>query len=993
MNNITTENAFETAIVQSLIDNGGYAQGNSPDYSPELGLFKYEVLKFLQESQAKNWQKISAIHGDNVDNRIIQRIYKEMDLRGSLDVIRNGFVDYGVRFKLAFFKPETGLNPETQELYDKNQLKIIRQVYYTNKNKNSVDLVISLNGVPIATIELKNHFTGQDTDNAKRQYATSRDNRELLFAFKKRSLVHFAVDDEEVFMATKIDGKKTYWLPFNKGHNKGKGNPPNPNGYKTGYLWNEILVKDSWLDIIQRFIHLQIEEIEIDGKTFKKEKMIFPRFHQLDVVRKITADAKVTGAGKNYLVQHSAGSGKSNSIAWLAYRLSSLHNNEDARIFDSVIVVTDRRVLDQQLQNTIYQFEHKTGVVQKIDKDSIQLAYAINSGSHIIITTLQKFPFILDEVANTDNRKYAVIIDEAHSSQGGEAHKKMKEALSSKGIETEDDIETEDLISLNIEKSAEARGQQNNISFFAFTATPKYKTLAIFGEIGTDGKPYPPYLYSMCQAIEEGFILDVLANYTNYELYFKLSKAIEEDPALNKKKAARAIGHFVNFHPHNLAQKTEIVIEHFRQVVATKIGGRAKAMFVTSSRKLAVRYFEEFNKYIKENGYSNELKILVAFSGKVIDDNHPDGVSEPQLTKYGEKELPKAFNENEYRILIVADKYQTGFDQPMLHTMYVDKKLSGVKAVQTLSRLNRTVPGKEDTFVLDFVNDRKTIFESFQPYYEKTMVAEEPEINHLFDLKGKLDERQIFWQLEIDAFANIYFKPSGKLTTKDQSHLYAYIDPAIDRFKAIETEDEKDEFKKSLRTWTNLYSFLAQIMPFKEPEFEKFYAYAKLLQTKLPKKELSDSLQLSDEIAMEYYRLQKIKEGSIDLVKGEDGELDGLSEAGIKRAKEEKARLSEIIEVLNERFGTEFEDADKLFFDQIEAELIQDEKLQTQAKANKIDTFKYAFEDMFLNKLIERMDQNQDIFDKIIENKSFGNLVKELMLKKVYNKINEDAQP
>ncbi len=995
MNKITSENTFETAIVQALIDNGGYSQGNAPDYSPKLGLFKYEVLKFLQDTQSKNWQKISAIHGDDVDNRIVQRIYKEMDLRGSLDVIRNGFVDYGVRFKLAFFKPETGLNPETQELYNKNQLKVIRQVYYSNKNKNSVDLVLSLNGVPVATIELKNHFTSQSTDNAKKQYATTRDNRELLFAFKKRSLVHFAVDDEEVFMATKLDGKKTYWLPFNKGHNKGKGNPPNPGGYKTDYLWNEILTKDSWLDIIQRFIHLQIEEIEIDGKTFKKEKMIFPRFHQLDVVRKMTTDAKETGAGKNYLVQHSAGSGKSNSIAWLAYRLSSLHNNEDARVFDSVIVVTDRRVLDQQLQDTIYQFEHKTGVVQKIDKDSTQLAYAINSGSHIIITTLQKFPFVLDKVGEIPDRKYAVIIDEAHSSQGGEAHKKMKEVLSSNGDEIEngenDDFTAEDFIREQIKKSAEARGQQNNISFFAFTATPKYKTLAIFGEKDADDKPQPFHLYSMRQAIEEGFILDVLENYTNYELFFKLSKAIEEDPALNKKKAARAIGHFVNFHPHNLAQKTEIVIEHFRQVVATKIGGRAKAMFVTSSRKLAKRYFEGFNKYIRENGYSKNIKILVAFSGNVIDDNYPNGVSEPQLTGYGEKELPKIFNENEYRILIVADKYQTGFDQPMLHTMYVDKKLSGVKAVQTLSRLNRTAQGKEGTFILDFTNDRETIFESFQPYYEKTMVAEEPEVNHLFDLKGKLDEKQIFWQSEIDAFANIYFKPSGKLTTKDQSYLYAFIDPAIDRFKAIETEDEKDEFKKSLRTWTNLYSFLAQIMPFKEPEFEKFYAYAKLLQTKLPKKELSDSLQLSDELAMEYYRLQKIKEGSIDLIKGEDGELDGLSEAGIKRAKEEKAKLSEIIEVLNERFGTEFEEADKLFFEQIEAELIQDEKLQTQAKANKIDTFKYAFEDMFLNKLIERMDQNQDIFDKIIENKSFGNLVKELMLKKVYSKINEDV--
>ncbi len=992
MNNITTENTFETAIVQSLIDNGGYAQENAADYSPELGIFKYEVLKFLQETQPENWKKISAIHGENVDNRIVQRIYKEMDLRGSLDVIRNGFTDYGVRFKLAFFKPETGFNPDTQKLYEQNRLRVIRQVYYSSKNKNSVDIVLSLNGVPVATIELKNHFTGQSADNAKRQYDTSRDNRELLFAFKKRAFVHFAVDDEEVFMTTKIDGKKTSWLPFNKGHNRGKGNPPNPDGYKTDYLWKEIFVKDSWLDIIQRFIHLQVEEIEIDGKTFKKEKMIFPRFHQLDVVRKITADAKVSGAGKNYLIQHSAGSGKSNSIAWLAYRLSSLHNNEDERIFDSVIVVTDRRVLDQQLQNTIYQFEHKTGVVQKIDKNSKQLAYAINSGSHIIITTLQKFPFILDEVANTDNRKYAVIIDEAHSSQGGEAHKKMKEALSVKNIETDDDIDTEDLISLNIEKSAQARGQQKNISFFAFTATPKYKTLAIFGEKDKDGKPKPFHLYSMRQAIEEGFILDVLQNYTTYDLYFKLNKAIEEDPELNKKKAAIAIARFVNFHPHNLAQKTEVVIEHFRQVVAKKIGGRAKAMFVTSSRKLAKRYFEQFNKYIKESGYSDNIKILVAFSGKVIDDNYPDGISEPELTGYGEKELPKVFNENEYRILIVADKYQTGFDQPMLHTMYVDKKLSGVKAVQTLSRLNRIAPGKEDTFILDFVNDRETIFDAFQPYYERTTVSEEPDINHLFDLRNKLDEKQIFWQSEIDAFAKIYFKPSGRLTTKDQSQLYAYIDPAIDRFKAMETEEEKDEFKKSLRTWTNLYAFLAQIMPFQEPEFEKFYAYAKLLQTKLPKKELSDSLQLSDEIAMEYYRLEKIKEGSIDLMKSQDGELDGLSEAGIKRAKEEKAKLSEIIEILNERFGTEFEEADKLFFDQIEAELIQDETLKIQAKANKIDTFKYAFEDMFLNKLIERMDQNQDIFDKIIENKSFGNLVKELMMKKVYNKINERAQ-
>ena len=996
MNKLTSENTFETAILQSLITDGGYTQGNASDYSPDWGMFQQEVLQFLKDTQPKDWNKISSIHGKETSRRVIERIDKEMALRGSLDVIRNGFTDYGVRFKLAFFKPESGLNPETRALYGKNRLKIIRQVYYSDKNKNSVDLVIALNGIPVATIELKNHFTGQSTTNARRQYAMTRDNRELLFAFKKRTLVHFAVDDDEVFMTTRIDGKRTYWLPFNKGYNRGKGNPPNPNGYKTGYLWKDVLVKDSWLDIIHRFIHLQTEEIEYEGRKLKKEKMIFPRYHQLDVVRKITSDVRETGAGNNYLVQHSAGSGKSNSIAWLAYRLSSLHNNLDERVFDSVVVVTDRRVLDQQLQDTIYQFEHKTGVVQKIDKDSGQLAYALNSGYHIIITTLQKFPFVIDKVGDLPDRKYAVIIDEAHSSQGGEAHKKMKEVLSEHdhqtGDEDREDYTAEDYIREQIEKSAEARGQQKNISFFAFTATPKYKTLAIFGQKGADGKPQPFHLYSMRQAIEEGFILDVLEHYTTYELYFRLSKAIEDDPKLNKKKAAKAIGHYVNFHPHNLAQKTEIIIEHFRQVVSKKIGGRAKAMFVTSSRKLAKRYFEAFNKYIKEKGYANELKVLVAFSGSVVDDNYPDGVTEPQLTGYGEKELPKAFNENEYRILIVADKYQTGFDQPMLHTMYVDKKLSGVKAVQTLSRLNRKASGKEDTFVLDFANDRKTIFDSFQPYYEKTMVAEEPDVNHLFDLKAKLDEKQIVWPSEIDAFAHIYFKPVGVLNTNDQSKLYACIDPAIDRFKAMETKETKDDFKKSLRTWTSLYAFLAQIMPFQEPELEKFFAYAKLLLTKLPKNDLSDRLQLSDEIAMEYYRLQKVKEGTISLLKGEDGKLDGLSEAGIKRAKEEKASLSEIIEVLNERFGTDFEDADRLFFEQIESELIQDKTLQTQARANQLDTFKYAFEDRFIDKLIERMEQNQEIFDKIVEDNAFGSLVKELMLNKVYEKINTDGQ-
>jgi len=995
---ITSENTFESALVHSLIEQGGYTEGNSPDYNPELGMFENEVIQFLQESQPEQWERISAIHGTDAENRVIQRLYKELGLRGSLDVLRNGFVDYGVRFRLAYFQPASGLNPDAVDLYNKNRLNVYRQVYYSNKSRNSVDVLLSLNGIPVATLELKNQFTGQNAGNALKQYSTTRDSRDILFAFKKRALVHFAVDQDEVFMATKLEGSKTYWLPFNKGANNGKGNPLNPDGYRTSYLWEDIFQKDSWMEILQRFVHLQTEEIEVDGRVYNKEKLIFPRYHQLDAVREISRKVLEVGPGKNYLIQHSAGSGKSNSIAWLAYRLTSLHNAKDDRIFDSVIVVTDRRVLDQQLQSTIYQFEHKTGVVQKIDKDSTQLASALGYGTNIIITTLQKFPFVVDKVGELPDRNYAVIIDEAHSSQGGKASNKMKEVLAVKDLAMAAEEEAvyeahipdhEDTIREQIEKSAAVRGQQANISFFAFTATPKYKTLEVFGDKDAEGEPKAFHLYSMRQAIEEGFILDVLQNYTTYELYFNLTKAIEEDPNLNKKKAAKAIGRFVSLHPHNLAQKTEIIIEHFRNIVSKKIGGKAKAMLVCGSRLHAKRYFEEFEKYIIEKGYDKEIKILVAFSGKVIDNNAPEGVSEPELTGYSEKELPGVFDREEYKILIVADKYQTGFDQPLLHTMYVDKKLSGVRAVQTLSRLNRMHPGKEDTFVLDFANDRETILSSFQPYYEVTSVTEKTDVNHLYDLKERLDEFQVYWKQESEAFANVYFNPNTKLNTpKQQKHLYAFTDPAVERYKAME-EDKQDEFKKGLRTWTNLYAFLSQIMPFTDSEFEKFYAYAKLLQTRLPKRELSESLHLDDEVALEYYRLQKIKEGAIELQKGEEGEVSGISEAGLSRAKEEEGRLSEIIDVLNDRFGTEFEEADKLFFDQIEAELMEDETLQTQARVNKIDTFKYAFDDKFIEKLIGRMDQNQEIFEKILDDNVFGDLVKKMMLEKVYRGLNQ----
>lgn len=999
---IHTELTFESAIEASLLDFGGYTKGISADFDAQMGLFPRYIVDFLKESQPIAWAKLANIHKDEVEKKVVQRLIKEIDLRGVLDVIRKGFTDYGVKFSMAYFKPESTLNPEAEAQYLSNHLSVTRQLYYERVGKNSIDMVLSLNGLPIATIELKNQFSGQSVDNAKKQYVYDREASEPIFQFKKRTLVHFAVDADECFMTTKLDGKHTRYLPFNLGNNNGAGNPVNKEGYRTSYLWEQVWMKDSFMDIIGKFLHLSVEEFEMNGVKKKKETIIFPRFHQMQVVRKVTTDAKLNGAGKNYLIQHSAGSGKSNSIAWLSYRLSSLHDDLNSRIFDSVIVITDRKVLDSQLQNTIYQFEHKDGVVQKIDKDSQQLADALAAGSNIIITTLQKFPFILDKIGELPSRKYAVIIDEAHSSQGGEATKKMKEVLSAKSLEEaekdeaytglEEDAEDE------IRKSMLARGKQTNLSFFGFTATPKPKTVEVFGTMGSNSKPEPFHLYSMKQAIEEGFILDVLKNYTTYKTYFKLSKQIEDDPKVNKKKAARAIGRFMSLHPHNLAQKTEVMVEHFRQVVSKKIGGKAKAMVVSSSRLHAVRYKEEFDRYIKEKGYS-DVKTIVAFSGKVIHDLSPEGVTEVELNGFSEKMLPKKFASDEFQLLLVADKYQTGFDQPLLHTMYVDKKLSGVKAVQTLSRLNRMCAGKEDTFVLDFTNDTDDILNSFQPYYELTSIKENSDPNYLYDLKGEIEKANIIWESEINNFCNVFFKSVKSLSISEQSKLNAYINPAVERFKQLPKENSKDDvvgnevtqenFKNTLQSFNRTYSFLTQIMPFSDVELEKLFTYTRFLYKKLPRTSEQDRFKLGDEVSLEYYRLQKITEQNIVMESQSVYELEGGGEAGIRLSKEDQAALSEIIEVLNKRFSTEFNTADKLFFDQIEEELASDLKLSEQARNNPIENFKFGFDDLFMDKLIGRMEQNQDIFSKMMDDKDFGNLVKNYMLKKVYNRLNK----
>jgi len=983
MSNIHSETTFETDIVDILTSIDEYQQGHSVDFEKESGHTPSLIHKFIINSQPKEWEKFTTIHQDQTESKFLYRLNKEIESRGLLEVIRHGFTSHGIKFKLAFFKPESGLNPEAIELYNKNILTITRQVKYDRHNENSIDLLISLNGLSIITIELKNPFTGQTTANAEQQYIFNRDPKEPLFRFNRGSLVHFAVDSDTISMTTRVNGKKTTYLPFNKGYMNGAGNPPNPVGRRTDYMWNEVLRKDSLMEIIGKFIHLEKNN---DGEP---DKLIFPRYHQMDVVRKLIADARIRKAGKNYLIQHSAGSGKSNSIAWLSYRLASLHDDKDKRIFDSVVVVTDRKVLDNQLQNTIYQFKHKQGVVQKIDINSKQLTEALEKGKNIIITTLQKFPFVLEQISELPKRNYAVIVDEAHSSQGGEAAKKLKEVLSASDLEEaiEADRESEEDYEDEIRKSMMLRGQQSNLSFFGFTATPKYKTLEVFGEKDkTDGKPRPFHLYSIKQAIQEGFILDVLKNYTTYRTFFRLTKAIEDDPEVNKKKAATAIARFVNLHPYNLAQKTEVMMEHFRNVVSKRIGGRAKAMVVTGSRLHAVRYKQEFDRYIKDKGYSG-IRTLVAFSGTVRDGGLE--YTEPQITGFSEKQLPKEFAKDNFQILIVADKYQTGFDQPLLHTMYVDKKLSGVRAVQTLSRLNRTCEGKTDTFVLDFVNNEDEMIESFQPYYELTTVKESPDPDHLYDLKNQIEAANVIWETEVEQLNKVYFTKKENLSPADHAKLNSFIDPAVDRYKCIETQEEKDDFKHALVSFSRLYSFLSQIMPFYDVDLEKFYVYIHFLLKKLPR-EVTDPFYIGDEVELQYYRLQLMKD-RIRIAMEDQPEygLDGIEDVGIRSGKEEKARLSEIIQILNDKFGMNLTEADKLYFDQIEEELVSHEKLVEQAKSNTMENFKYGFEEVFLNTLIKRMDQNQELFTKMMDDEEFSRVVKRILLEKVYTRLRE----
>ena len=995
-----------------MLSDGGYTKGSDSTFDREKGIDLTKLIKYIESTQSQKWERYQKIYGTDSIKKLYKRLEESVEMHGMLHVLRHGVEDRGIKLKFASFKPETSLNPVVIENYNANIVECIRQFHYSTKNNNSIDMVIMLNGIPIVAIELKNQMTGQDVEHAKKQYRTDRDIKELCFGFNKRFLVYFAVDLFEVEMTTHLRGKDTFFLPFNMGSNGagnvgGAGNPINEDGYTTSYLWEKVLQKDILLDILQRYIHLSIEE-ETDSKTGKKKtskKLIFPRYHQLDVVTKILADVKEYGVGKNYLIQHSAGSGKSNSIAWLSYGLANLHDVDDNKIFKSIIVVTDRTILDSQLQDTIYSFDHKKGVVEKIDekKKSTDLRDAINAGKKIIITTLQKFPYIYQEVENNSNKNFAVIIDEAHSSQSGSSAMKLKSALADKEESLREYAELEGKTESEIKDEQDklvqemlAHGRHSNLSFFAFTATPKQKTLEMFGTKQEDGSFQAYHVYSMKQAIEEGFILDVLQNYMTYKICYKIAKNTPENPEVPVTKATKAVLRFESLHPHNLQQKTAIMIETFRSITKNKINGKGKAMVVTASRLHAIRYYHEFKRYLEKHQY-DDLDILVAFSGAIKD---IDGTGEEveyteekmnqraDGTYIKENQLKEEFHKEEYAMLIVAEKYQIGFDEPLLHTMFVDKKLKGVKAVQTLSRLNRTCAGKTDTFILDFVNTAEEIKEAFQPYYECTELDEEINPNLIYDTRKLIHDFGLYNEEDITTFLTLFLKKE-KQTASDLGKLTSLFKPIINRYKEL-PEDRRFDYKKIVRNFVKWYSYITQMNRMFDRGLHEEFTFCQYLVKLLPRA-TSKNVDLEDKLRLEFYKLEKEFKGAITLNPTQEDKMlvnvKQLKTSGT--AKEQDVLLDLIITNINDRFRGVFTDADRVLVEIIYDKSVKTNKrLAAYAKKNDEAVFTQSiFPEVFKKVTQECYMESMGAFSKLFEDKAFYTTVMDAISKEAYKDL------
>jgi len=978
-----SEKRFEKHIEGSL-NSQGYRSILPTEYDRGLCLIPSEVLGFIMDSQPKEYEKLTVQYGEDTEAKLCKRLNEELARRGVIDVLRNGFKDRGCSFSMVYFQPNSGLNLEHRELYLKNRRSLIRQLKYSLKNENSIDMALFLNGIPLLTMELKNQLTGQDFRNSEAQYRRDRDPKESLLRFKQL-LAHFCVDNDVVTMTTRLMGDDTKFLPYNKGI----ANPPNPNGYRTHYLWEEILAPDSLLDIIENYVHLS-REVDKSWDPYKgkvvekpKELLIFPRYHQLDCVRKIRDQVRVEGTGHHYLIQHTTGSGKSYEIGWLSHLLTSLYRSKDEthRIFDTIIVVTDRKVLDKQLQNTITQLEQTKGVVNSVDKDSHQLQEFLEQSKDIIISTIQKFPKISETISQLKSKTFGVIIDEVHSSQTGETSKHLKKTISKGESGEEEDEELPDYEDL-IREEIRNRGRQEHVSFFGFTGTPKNKTLELFGRRTADGRFVPFHSYTMKQSIAEGFTLDVLKNYTTYSRWFRLVQT-GDDKQLPEGKAMRQVVNFVDSHPQTIEQKVKIILQQFVGKTSRTINGKGRAMVVVRSRYHCVLFQQEMVRQMKEMGLP--YSVLVAFSGtiRMADGRYRmtdvgSGIREVNETILNRENglqhmvsIADGFKDPRYRILIVSNKFQTGFDEPLLQAMFIDKKLSGVQCVQTLSRLNRTCSGKTETFVLDFANDTSEVIEAFQPFYTSTELSGETDPNKLYDLETKIRAFNLFTKYMVDEFCGMFYSERHS-----DEMLQPPLNQVVAKWNEISDPGQKNEFKSLIQSYVRLYGYISQIITFEDIELEKLFIFLKYVNKKLPKGD-PGFVDISGSVELSSLRIQKIGEYRLGL-EDVSGVLEPMTATGGGGKTEEPLDfLSEIVRKLNEIYGANMTEEDKMDFKNVRTRVHVNEDLRNvmtgdNSETNKRRKFEEVIGSIFLSYVNDRVDfyqkfENPVIRDLIVE--------------------------
>ena len=971
-----TEENFEDHI-EGCLNRSDYRTRQSILYNRDLCLIPAETIQFIQDTQPEEYQKLERQYGEETSIKLLDRVSREIARRGVLDVLRKGVKDRGCNFNLTYFLPSSGMNPEHQRLYKKNRFSLIRQLRYSQQNEKSVDMVLFLNGLPLVTMELKNSLTGQTVTDAEKQYRTDRDPREPLFRFR-RCLVHFAVGNEKVSMTTLLQRDATRFFPFNKDIE----NPVNPDGHKTAYLWEDILKPNNLMELINNFIHEQettekVYDPDLGGvRDVKHTALVFPRYHQLDVIRKLQAAIVAEGVGHNYLIQHTTGSGKSNSIAWLAHLLTHLYRSDTDtnRIFDSVIVVTDRRVLDKQLQDTIKQVAQVDGVVHPVEGTSAQLREFLENSKDIIISTIQKFSVIAEEIGKLKSKTFAVIIDEAHSSQSGESARNLRTSLS-KGIEekvTEDDADDVSDIDARIIAEMEQRRRQDHISYFGFSGTPKNKTLELFGRKDADGKFVPFHVYSMRQSISEGFTLDVLQNYTTFQRYFQLVKSVSEDKEYEKARTLRALTNYVDLQPHSIETKTRIILEHFTERTEKAIEGKGRAMLVTPSRLHCVRYKLEFDRQMREMGLP--YGCLVAFSSTVHDtDNGRDYTEDGMNGLPPRVSIADSFKSPEYRILIVSNKFQTGFDEPMLQTMYVDKRLDGLQCVQSLSRLNRVATGKTDTLVLDFVNEPDQVREAFQDYYQTTTLPEETDPNRLYDLQSQLESFDLHDADKIDRFCRIFYG-----SDQPDEFLQTILDGVVEKWSELET-NERDEFRSILRSYIRLYGYISQLITFTEVELEKLYIFSRHLNKKLPKRDQPDLQDVLDSVDLDSFRMQ-ITHDSLQLsLEAEDSEVEGIGSEVATIRDPEQDFLSNIIDALNDAYHTDFTGEDKVDIETVYQKVREHEELRQVIGGDNTETNKkYKFDQVFDEILLDFVHSRIDLYTKLSQEDLNADLKRQL---------------